>query len=118
MLLVLGIIGLIAAGCLIAYAVVMTFKWIRNKIKEKLAKKNVKKVAVADIEKLVNECENKMSMSDLDDLVDNGYTNIMVEVDDNGKVVGEVDVIKDENDTLDKEVERMIGKKGMVVIEG
>lgn len=115
----LGIIGLVAAGCLIAYAVVVTIKWLRNKISEKLAKRNVKKVAVADLEELINECDNTVSLNDLDDLVDQGYTHLMAEVGYDGNIVGDVEAIKDENDSIDSDVKELINrtKQGMIVVE-
>lgn len=118
--LIAGIIGLIAIGCLVAYAVVLTIKWLRDKIKEKIAKKNVKKVAVADLEKLIDECDNTVSLKDLDSLVDEGYTHLMADVDYNGKAVGEIELIKNKNDTIDKEVEELINRtnQGMVIVEG
>ncbi|MCM1251676.1 MAG: hypothetical protein NC321_02560 [Clostridium sp.] len=114
-----GIVGLIAMGCLVAYAVVLTFKWLRNKISEKLAKKNVKKVVVADLEELINECDNTVSLSALNDLVDEGYTHMMADVGYDGKIVGDVEVLKDENDAIDKDVEELINRthQGMVVVE-
>ena len=117
--LIAGIIGLIALGCLVAYAIVLTIKWIRNKVAEKLAKKNVKKVAVADLEELINECKNEVSLNDLDDLVDEGYTHMMVEVGHDGNVVGDVEVNKDKNDTIDKDVEELLSRtnQGMVIVE-
>ena len=36
-----AIVGLIAAGCLVAHVVILTVKWIKNKIREKLAKKKI-----------------------------------------------------------------------------
>ena len=115
-----GIVGLIALGCLVAYAIVLTIKWLRNKIKEKLAKKNVKKVAVADLEKLIEECDNTVSLNELDDLVDEGYTHLAVEVGHDGKVVGDVEVIKDENESIDRDVEELLNRtnQGMVIVEG
>ncbi len=115
-----GLIGLIALGCLVAYAVVVTFKWLKNKIKEKLARKNVKKVAVADLEELINECDNTVSLSSLNDLVDEGYTHMMADVGYDGKIVGEVEVIKDQNDTVDRDVDELINRtrQGMVIVEG
>ena len=118
--LIAGIVGLIALGCLVAYVVVLTIKWLKNKIKEKLQKKNVKKVAVADLEQLIDECDNSMSLKELDDLVDQGYTHMMVDVGYDGKVVGEVEVIKDESDNIDRDVEELLNRtnQGMVIVEG
>lgn len=118
--LIAGIVGLIALGCLAVYAIVLTFKWLKNKITEKLAKRNVKKVAVADLEELINECDNTVSLKDLDNLVDEGYTHLMAEVGYDGKIVGDVEVIKDKSDTIDKDVEELLNRtnQGMVVVEG
>lgn len=117
--LIAGIVGLVALGCIVAYAVVVTIKWLKNKIKEKFEQKNVKKVAVADLEELINECDNTVSLSDLDDLVDEGYTHMMVDVDYDGKVVGDVEVIKNKDDSLDQDVENFLNKtnQGMVIVE-
>lgn len=112
---IMAMVGMVAAGALIAYTIVVTIKWLKNKVKEKLAKKNVKKVVACDLEKLINECENKVSMSDLEKYVDDGYTNLLAEVDSNGKVT-DVELVKNENLTTDEEVEKLIGEKGMVVI--
>lgn len=114
----LAIVGLIAAGALVAYAIVLTIKWLRNKIKEKLAAKNVKKVAVADIEQLIGECDNTVSIDALDDLANQGYSHIMADVDYNNKIVGDIEVIKDKNEYLDEDVEELLGREGMVVVEG
>lgn len=117
--LIVGIVGLIAAGCLVTYVIILTLKWLKDKITEKLAKKNVKKVAVADLEELINECDNTVSLSDLNELVDNGYTHLMAEVGYDGELVGEVEVIKDESDTIDEDVEELLNrtKQGMVIVE-
>lgn len=115
-----GIVGLIALGCLVAYAVVLTVKWLRQKIKEKLRNRNVKRVAVADMEQLINECDNSVSLSELDNLVDKGYTHMMADVGYDGKIVGDVEVIQDENDYIDRDVEELLNRtnQGMVVVEG
>lgn len=117
----LGIVGAIAlgvaAGTLIAYVVVLTIKWLRNKIKEKLAKRNVSKVAVGDLEHMIETCDNQVSMDELDKLVESGYSQVMAEVDDNGKVEN-VEVIKDTSNVIDYDVEQFINRtgEGLVVI--
>lgn len=120
LLLLAGVIGLIAAGCIIAHIIVLTFKWLKNKIREKLAKKNIKKVAVADLEELIEECDNTVSLNELDELVDKGYTHLMADVGYDGKIVDDVEIIKDESDSIDREVKEFINKtnQGMVIIEG
>ena len=114
---VLSIIGLIAAGCVVAFVVALSVRWIAKRIREKKALRNIKKVAIADIDTLVRECDNRVSLDDLDTLAEKGYSHVMVEIDDSGKVTGSVDVIRDTNDTLDSDVEKLLGKKGMVVVE-
>lgn len=114
----LGIAAAVAIGALVAYAVALTFKWLRNKIQQKMAMRNVKKTAVADIEKLIDECDNKVSMDELMNMSNKGYSHVMVSVDSNNQVVGEVEIIEDTNDDLDYEVERLLGRERMVVVEG
>lgn len=118
--LIAGIVSLIALGCLVAYTIVLTIRWLRNKIVEKLKNKNVKKVAVADIEDLINGCENTTSLKDLDNLLDEGYMHMMVDIGHDGKIVGDVEVIKDLNDTIDSDVEELLNRtnQGMVIVEG
>ncbi|MBP1565947.1 MAG: hypothetical protein J6A58_09370 [Oscillospiraceae bacterium] len=48
----LAIAGVIAAGIVIAYVAVLTVKWLANKVRGLLAKRNVKKVAAMDLERL------------------------------------------------------------------
>ena len=117
--LIAGIVALVAAGCLVAYAVTLTIRWLKNKIKEKLAARNAKKVAVADLDELIESCDNTVTISELEDLSDKGYTHLMATVNDNGKV-SDVEVIQDNSDTIDDEVERFINRtgEGMVVVTG
>lgn len=115
-----SIVAAVATGCVIAYVVSLTIKWLRDKIKEKLQKRDTKKVAVADINQLVSECSNKTSMSGLDKLVDEGVTHMIAEVGYDGKIVGDVEMIKDTNSIIDREVEELINRtgEGMVIVEG
>lgn len=117
--LIAGIVGLIAAGCLVAYAIILTFRWLKNKIKEKLAARNAKKVAVADLDELIESCDNTVTIDQLEELSDEGYTHLMATVDDSGKV-NDVEVIRDTSGTIDEEVEQFINRtgEGMVVVTG
>lgn len=118
--LILGIVGLIAAGCLIVYAISLTIKWLRNKISEKLQNKNAKKAIVVDIKKLIDECDNKMSLDALNDLADKNCTHIIASVDYDGEIIGDVEIIQNENDKIDKDVEELLNRtnQGMVIVEG
>lgn len=117
--LIAGIVGLIAAGCLVAYAIILTIRWLKNKIKEKLAAKNVKKVAVADLDEIIESCNNTITIDQLEELSDEGYTHLIATVDNNGKV-NDVEVIHDKSDTIDEEVQQFINRtgEGMVVVTG
>ena len=117
--LIAGIVGLIAVGCLVAYAVILTIRWLKNKIKEKLSAKNAKKVAVADLAALIDSCDNSVSIDQLEKLADEGCTHLVATVDNDGKV-SDVEAYKDQNDTIDEEVDRFINRtgEGMVVVTG
>lgn len=109
--LLIGIVSLIAAGCLVAYAIVLTLRWVKEKIREKIQQKNAKKVAFMDLQKLVDECPNEMS---LDELLEEGNTHVMASVDAYGQI-DEVDLIKDTG-YGDSDVDRMLGSERMVVV--
>lgn len=117
--LLLGIVGLVATGCLVAYAIVLTIRWLKNKIKEKLATKNARKVAVADLDELIESCDNTITMDQLEELSDEGYSHLVATVDNSGKV-SDVEVIRNTSDNIDEEVEQFINRtgQGMVVIAG
>lgn len=107
----LAIAAVVAAGALIAYAVVLTVRWLKNKFKELLAKKNVKKVAAVELERLIDECPNQRT---LDDLFDEDYTHVVASVNNSGKIE-DVEVIKDTGDG-DYEVDELLGNERMVVV--
>ena len=46
-----------------------------------------------------------------------GYTHVMANVNDNNTDVIDIELVKDTNTSIDKEVEQLIGREGMVVIE-
>lgn len=115
--LIAGIVGSIAAGCLVAYAIILTIRWLKNKIKEKLAAKNAKKVAVADLDELIESCDNTVTIDQLEELSDEGYTHLIATVNTSGNV-NDVEVIRDTSGTIDEEVEQFINRTGdgMVVV--
>lgn len=108
------IAGAIIAGALVTIAVAYTIRWFKNRIKQKLEKKNVKKVAATTLEKLIDECPNEISINNL---MEDGYTDLIVSVDYNGKV-DEVEVIRNTNTEKDSEIERLLGSERMVVVTG
>lgn len=117
--LIAGIIAMVAAGCLVAYAISLTIKWLRDKIKDKLKQKNVKKVAVADLQEMIDSCENTISLGDLNELADDGYTHMMAEVGNDGQIVGDIELIKDTNNSIDEDVDELLNRtnQGMIIVE-
>lgn len=117
----LGIVALIAltvaGGIFLTYAVYVTFMWLKEKIKEKLAKSNTKKVAVADMDELIESCDNTVTLDQLEKLHDEGYTHMIATVNTDGKV-DDVEVVKDKSDIEDSEVAQFINRtgEGMVVV--
>lgn len=112
----------VAIGKAIIRLIKFTMKWLKNKIKEKLAKRNTNKVAVAAIEDMVQSAmetsSNEMTMDELnamEDLSDMDCTHVMAEVDSNGKVT-DVELI--DADNVDNNVKNLIDRtgEGMVVI--
>lgn len=114
----LGIVALIAAGAVVVYVIALTVNWIKTKIRENLALKKAKKTAFADIKEIVKNCPNTVSLDNLDRLADKeGYTHLMVTLDDNNEIIGDLELIKDTNSSLDPEVQRLLGREGIVVVE-
>ncbi len=109
--LLLLIAGCIAVGTLVAYAVVITIRWLKNKLTEMRMKRNVKKVAAVELEKMIEDCPNQMSLQELNA---KGYDMVLASVNDTGKIE-DVEVVKNEGND-DYEVDRLLGDERMVVI--
>lgn len=108
----LGIAAVIAAGIAIAYVAILTVKWLVNKVKSMLAKKNVKKVAAMDLERLIDECPNQTC---LEDLLNDGVDEVIASVDDNGRIE-DVECVK--AGSIDESFTNKLGPEGMIVING
>lgn len=113
----LGIAALLALGAFIVWVVRLTIRALRDKIHQKIEAENAKKVAVAHLRDMANNCENRVTRNELDKLCDEGYTDVVAAVDASGEVVGDVELVKDTNTTRDSKVQRLLGSEGMVVIE-
>ena len=111
------IFGFIALGLIALTIIALTVKWIIDKIKGKKALVYIKKVMVADIRDLANSCDNTITLDQLDELSNKGYTHVMADFDANGEIVGDVEIIKDTNQQLDDEVDKLLGRNGMVVVD-
>lgn len=116
--LILSVIGIVAVGGLVAYAIVLTFKWLKNQIEERIRQKNAKKVAVIEMEKLIEECDNKVSLDTLKKVKNDGATHVIASVNSSNKVE-DVKLFRDTSSTIDSEVDEFINRTGerMVVVE-
>lgn len=112
MLFFVAIAGAVAAGCLIARLVEFTMRWIKSRINQLLANRRAKKVAVMEVSTLIDGCSNRVSLDQF-----NNMDYAVVTIDDDGDVLGDVEFYEDTS-FGDVEVERMMGREGMVVIEG
>ena len=111
------IIGCIAAGVFIGYLVAITFPWLKNKITSKAAENRVKSVVVAEMENLVRNSNNKISLSELNNITGGRRAEIIAGVDSNNRIVGDIEIAKDKNDILDPDVEELLGREKKVVVE-
>ena len=111
------ILGMIALGLVVFTAVALTCAWILKKLKEKRFLQNVKRVMIADIQRLANSSDNTITLDQLDELANKGVTHVMADIDASGNIVGEIEVIKDTNRQLDDEVDKLLGRERMKVVE-
>lgn len=105
-----AILAFLAVAVAAVYVIKVTYNWIRNKIKEKLSKKNAKKVFMTTVEHMVDECDNVKTLDDLDD-----YDLVMATINDENQVE-DLDLIKNTDDELDETVDRLLTSKREVVI--
>lgn len=110
------IAGLIAAGVFVGYLVAISMRWLINKINSKAALKNVKNVVVADMENLVKNSNNKISLAELNNITGGRRAEVIAAVDDDNKIVGDIEIAKDTNRFLDPEVEELLGRDKTVVV--
>ncbi|MCF0112691.1 MAG: hypothetical protein HUJ60_01780 [Bacilli bacterium] len=107
----------ILLGLLAFYAVALTFEWLRDTISHYFVQKTVVKVIVADIHKMAEECDDKMSAAELNRYAHDGYSKVFCGMDQNGNIVDNVAIVKDSNPRPDKEVEELLGNEGMVIVD-
>ena len=110
------IVGCILAGAAMAVLVVFTLKWIKDRVKKAITERKARKVFITSLDSLANECDNKISLDDLEKLADGHNAFVVADVQYDGSL-GQVDFVKDKNKTLDEEVAAFLKKEGKVVIE-
>ncbi|MBQ4418253.1 MAG: hypothetical protein II870_01345 [Synergistaceae bacterium] len=116
----ISIISLIISGVCLFCTIALNRKWLDgqlNKIFHPIhaikESKKAKRAMLCDIKRLMDECDNKMSLSELNKLVDEGYSHVFVKQYNNDEL--EVEVIKDSN--RGREIIDILGSAGEVVFE-
>ena len=113
-IIIINILQLIAIRRFKMNIMPVTMKWLVHRIKEKFRKEEVSKVAVCDIQTMLNSNINAVSMHEL---LNKGYTHIIAEVNSSGKVI-DIELLRDSNDVPDEQVDYFINRtgEGIVVI--
>lgn len=111
------IIAAIVAGLFACYLVTITFTWLKNEIAIKSAEKRVKRVVVADMENLLINSNNKISLDKLNNITGGKRSVVIAGVDENNRIVGNVEIDTDKNDYLDPDVQELLGREKTVVVE-
>ena len=113
----ISIISLIISGVCLCYVAALNRKWFEEKLNEIFQSiedsKKAKRAMLCDIKRLMDECDNKMSLSELNKLVDEGYSHVFAKQYNNDEL--EVEVIKDSN--RGREIIDILGSAGEVVFE-
>lgn len=111
---ILSILAFLAVAAAITYVIKITFNWVRNKIREKLAKRNAKKIYMTEVNRLVEQmadnCDNKMTLDELEN-----YDVVMATINDENEVE-DVDLIKNTDDELDRDVDKWLSSNREIVI--
>ena len=50
-------------------------------------------------------------------MANEGYSKVIVALDNNNRVIDDIEVVKDKNTVPDSEVEELLGRERMVVVE-
>lgn len=113
--LIAGIAALVALITAVVKLTLLAMSWISNKVKEKLKNRNTQKVAIGDINKIIESCDNQVSIDALEEIAEKGATHIVADVDYNGNVesVEAFDV-----DKIEGRADELINRtgEGLVVI--
>ena len=118
----LVIITLILAGLFVAWVVNLTIKKLKEKARQKLAIENSKRWIISELKALARDPRaNTLSIDELDRLVDEeGYTYAAALIDNNGEVIGDVELVKkeDKDAATDPAVEKLFQmKNGTLILE-
>lgn len=93
----------------------ITIKTLKKKIEKNISKPSVSKVAVISLSKL-------LSYNDAADVTNNSLFNskakyCIANIDCNGNIIGEIELISDNEENMDPDIVKLLGEEEMVVIE-
>lgn len=115
------LIAIVAAGVIAGLAIfkiaTLVFSWLVNKIKQKLAKRNISKVATCEIQEMVKNCNNQATIDEMMALQNQGITHFTAEVQDDGTIPADgLEILNVEKE--DQQTHDFINRtgEGMVVI--
>lgn len=113
--LILGIAALTAFITVVVKLTLMAMNWFKNKIKEKLRKRNAQKVAAVDLEEIINSTDNQISLDAFEKIADEGATHLFAAVDNEGNVM-DVEAVGAKE--VDEDVKSLINRtrEGVVVV--
>ncbi len=110
------LIGIAAVAALVTVVVkltLMAMNWFKNKIKEKIRKRNAEKVAAVDLQEIIDNTDNTMSMDAFEELADEGATHLFATIDSNGEVM-DVEAVGAKE--VSEDVENLINRTGEGII--
>ena len=89
-----------------------TKPWVMDQVKKRMSNSNISKVALLDIQCLIDNCDNKISLDELE-----GYSHVMVSVDSENNTITDTELIQDQNVVPDSELKELLGERKMIIVE-
>ncbi len=116
----MSLIGTIVGGIILIvagyFALKLTMPWLMKKIDEYFLNDKIDGTVIADIGEMMDKCKNRKSYDLLKKEREKCYTHVMGKT-SGGKLTGDIELVKDENSSLDPEVKDLLGPERMVLIE-
>ena len=107
-----GIIIAIIAGDILVKLIKVTKPWVMDQVKKRMSNSNMSTVALLDIQCLLDNCDNKISLDELE-----GYSHVMVSVDSENNTITDTELIQDQNVVPDSELNELLGERKMIIVE-
>ena len=107
-----GIIIAIIAGDILVKLIKVTKPWVMDQVKKRMSNSNISKVSLLDIQCLIDNFDNKISLDELE-----GYSHVMVSVDSENNTITDTELIQDQNVVPDSELKELLGERKMIIVE-